>query len=76
MKFDSVTQKEQRGSRTEGVKNRGITSSFLTSVKIEDPSVCDSSVWGEKRKIKYGKAHFDEFDGVEYRQVAKVSDLN
>ena len=28
----------------------------------------------EKRKIKCGKAHFDEFEGVEYRQVAKVSD--
>ncbi|MDL1980629.1 MAG: hypothetical protein LWX02_03975 [Deltaproteobacteria bacterium] len=36
-----------------------------------DPSVC-----GEKRKIKCGKAHFDEFDGVEYRQVAKVSNLD
>ena len=30
----------------------------------------------EKRKIKCGKAHFDEFEGVEYRQVVKVSDLD
>ncbi len=30
----------------------------------------------EKRKIKCGKAHFDEFVGVEYRQVVKVSDLD
>ena len=30
----------------------------------------------EKRKIKCGKAHFDEFEGVEYRQIAKVSDLD
>lgn len=30
----------------------------------------------EKRKIKCGNAHFDEFEGVEYRQVAKVSDLD
>jgi len=30
----------------------------------------------EKRKIKCGKANFDEFEGVEYRQVAKVSDLD
>jgi len=26
-----------------------------------------TSVYGEKRKVKCGKAHFDEFDGVEYR---------
>ena len=30
----------------------------------------------EKRKIKCGKAHFDEFEDVEYRQIAKVSDLD
>jgi hypothetical protein len=30
----------------------------------------------EKRKIKCGRAHFDEFEGVEYRQIAKVSDLD
>ena len=30
----------------------------------------------EERKIKCGKAHFDEFVGVEYRQVVKVSDLD
>ena len=36
-----------------------------------DPSVCS-----EKRKIKCGKAHFDELDGVEYGQIAKVSDLD
>jgi len=29
----------------------------------------------EKRKIKCGHAHFKEFDGVEYRQVATVGEL-
>ncbi|MFH0903778.1 MAG: hypothetical protein V1854_01135 [Methanobacteriota archaeon] len=30
----------------------------------------------EKRKIDCGKAHFKEFNGVEYKQVATVSDLD
>ena len=30
----------------------------------------------EKRKIKCGHAHFEEFDGVEYRQVTTVSELD
>ncbi len=30
----------------------------------------------EKRKIKCGQAHFNEFEGVEYRQVSSVNELN
>lgn len=30
----------------------------------------------EKRKIKCGHAHFNEFEDVEYRQVATVGDLD
>ncbi len=30
----------------------------------------------EKLKIKCGEAHFNEFDGVEYRHVASVMDLS
>jgi len=30
----------------------------------------------EQRKIKCGEAHFSKFKDVEYRQVAKVSDLD
>ena len=30
----------------------------------------------EKRKIKCGHAHFEEFDGVEYRPVTTVSELD
>lgn len=30
----------------------------------------------EKRKIDCGKAHFKEFDGVEYKRVATVSELD
>lgn len=45
---------------------------FVAETKSENQELKDS----EKRKIKCGKAHFDEFEGVEYRQVSKVSDLD
>ncbi|RZB34505.1 MAG: hypothetical protein SRB1_00273 [Desulfobacteraceae bacterium Eth-SRB1] len=45
---------------------------FVAETKSENQELKDS----EKRKIKCGKAYFDEFEGVEYRQVVKVSDLD
>ena len=45
---------------------------FVAETKSENQELKDS----EKRKIKCGKAHFYEFEGVEYMQVSKVSDLD
>ena len=41
-------------------ENRGVASSFFTSLKNEAVTLML-----RKNKIKYGKAHFDEFDGIE-----------
>lgn len=45
---------------------------FVAETKSENQELKDS----EKRKIKCGKEHFHEFEGVEYRQVSKVSVLD
>ncbi|MBC2714403.1 MAG: hypothetical protein HF978_03755 [Desulfobacteraceae bacterium] len=54
------------------IKTNEATIYFVAETKFENQELKIS----EKRKIKCGKAHFDEFDGVEYRQVSKVSDLD
>ncbi|MDL1985739.1 MAG: DEAD/DEAH box helicase family protein, partial [Deltaproteobacteria bacterium] len=54
------------------IKKNEKTVYFVAETKSENQELKDS----EKRKIKCGKAHFDEFEGVEYRQVVKVSDLD
>jgi type III restriction enzyme len=54
------------------IKKNEKTVYFVAETKSENQELKES----EKRKIKCGKAHFDEFDGVEYRQVVKVSDLD
>jgi len=54
------------------IKKNEKTVYFGAETKSENQELKDS----EKRKIKCGKAHFDEFEGVEYRQVVKVSDLD
>ncbi|MCD4811376.1 DEAD/DEAH box helicase family protein [bacterium] len=54
------------------IKKNEKTVYFVAETKSENQELKDS----EKRKIKCGKAHFDEFEGVEYRQVSKVSDLD
>jgi len=54
------------------IKKNEKTIYFVAETKSENQELKDS----EKRKIKCGKAHFDEFEGVEYRQVVKVSDLD
>lgn len=45
---------------------------FVAETKSKDQELRTS----EKRKIKCGQAHFDEFEDVEYRQVSSVSDLD
>jgi len=54
------------------IKKNEKTIYFVAETKSENQELKES----EKRKIKCGKAHFDEFEGVEYRQVVKVSDLD
>ena len=54
------------------IKTNDTTVYFVAETKSENQELKIS----EKRKIKCGKAHFNEFDGVEYRQVVKVSDLD
>jgi type III restriction enzyme len=54
------------------IKKNEKTIYFVAETKSENQELKDS----EKRKIKCGKAHFDEFEEVEYRQVSKVSDLD
>jgi len=54
------------------IKKNEKTVYFVAETKSENQELKDS----EKRKIKCGKAHFDEFKDVEYRQVVKVSDLD
>ena len=45
---------------------------FIAETKSKDEELRIS----EHRKIKCGHAHFNEFEGVEYRQVSKVSELD
>jgi type III restriction enzyme len=54
------------------IKKNEKTVYFVAETKSENQELKDS----EKRKIKCGKAHFHEFEGVEYMQVSKVSDLD
>jgi len=54
------------------IKKNEKTVYFVAETKAENQELKTS----EKRKIKCGRAHFDEFEGVEYRQIAKVSDLD
>jgi type III restriction enzyme len=54
------------------IKKNEKTVYFVAETKSENQELKES----EKRKIKCGKAHFHEFEGVEYRQVVKVSDLD
>lgn len=54
------------------IKTNEATVYFVAETKSENQELKIS----EKRKIKCGKAHFDEFKGVVYRQVSKVSDLD
>lgn len=54
------------------IKKNEKTVYFVAETKSENQELKDS----EKRKIKCGKAHFDEFKGVKYRQVVRVSDLD
>ena len=54
------------------IKTNEATVYFVAETKSENQELKTS----EKRKIKCGKAHFDGFDGVEYRQVVKVADLD
>ncbi|RZB34704.1 MAG: type III restriction enzyme [Desulfobacteraceae bacterium Eth-SRB1] len=54
------------------IKKNEKTVYFVAETKSENQELKES----EKRKIKCGKAHFDEFEDVAYRQVVKVSDLD
>ncbi len=45
---------------------------FVAETKSEGQELRGS----EKLKIDCGKAHFNNFEDVEYKQVTKVSDLN
>ncbi len=54
------------------IKKNEKTVYFVAETKSENQELKESEI----RKIKCGKAHFDEFEGVEYRQVVKVSDLD
>lgn len=54
------------------IKRNEKTVYFIAETKSEGQELRTS----EKRKIKCGHAHFDEFEGVDYRQVATVGDLD
>ncbi|MBI5416554.1 DEAD/DEAH box helicase family protein [Candidatus Poribacteria bacterium] len=54
------------------IKKNEKTIYFVAETKSEGQELKIS----EQRKIKCGQAHFNEFEGVEYRRVAKVSDLD
>ncbi|MBC8551224.1 MAG: DEAD/DEAH box helicase family protein [Candidatus Brocadiales bacterium] len=54
------------------IKKNEKTVYFVTETKSEGQELRVS----EKRKIECGRAHFKEFDDVEYRQVATVSELD
>ena len=54
------------------IKKNEKTVYFVAETKSEGQELRKS----EEQKIKCGKAHFKEFENIEYRQVAKVSDLD
>ncbi len=45
---------------------------FVAETKSEGQELRGS----EKMKIKCGNEHFKEFDGIRFKQVSKVSELN
>ena len=54
------------------IKKNENTVYFVAETKSEGQELKIS----EKRKIKCGHAHFKEFDGVKYRQVVTVGELD
>jgi len=54
------------------IKKNEKTVYFVAETKSKEQELRTS----ETRKIKFGHAHFEEFDDVEYRQVATVGELD